>query len=131
MHPIYSFLIKRMRYSTPETAFPPLPSAGNVQFAYPIFPVLLIQQHEEDLGFGAFLGQLLESIVKAPPVLIHFGLHLSRRQGIGMLGDIGHVIQQAPDLRTALRQLSTYLGYHNQGATLTLKVEDNIASSLS
>ena len=57
----------------------------------------------------------------------HFGLEVSRRQGIGILGELGHVIQQAPDLRTAMKVLSTYLGYHNQGSALSLKVEDNIA----
>ena len=57
----------------------------------------------------------------------HFGLHVSRRQGIGILGALGHVIQQAPDLRTAMKQLSAHLGHHNQGAALTLRVEDNIA----
>jgi AraC-like DNA-binding protein len=57
----------------------------------------------------------------------HFGLRLSQHQNLGVLGTVGFVIQQAPDLRTALRELSTHLAHHNQGATVSLKVEDGIA----
>lgn len=57
----------------------------------------------------------------------HFGLHLSRYQGLNIFGPVGFVIQQAPDLRTALRELTTYFAQHNQGANVTLKVEDGIA----
>jgi AraC-like DNA-binding protein len=57
----------------------------------------------------------------------HFGLLLSRQQDIGILGAVGFVIQQAPDLRTALRELIIHFAHHNQGATLSLKVENNIA----
>jgi AraC-like DNA-binding protein len=57
----------------------------------------------------------------------HFGLELSNRQGIGILGEVGYVIRQAPDIRTALRGLITFFSYHNQGANLALKVEGGIA----
>jgi len=57
----------------------------------------------------------------------YFGLRLSRHQDLGVLGTVGFVIQQAPDLRTALRQLAIHLAHHNQGATVSLKVEDGIA----
>jgi AraC-like DNA-binding protein len=57
----------------------------------------------------------------------HFGLRLSQHQDLGVLGTVGFVIQQAPDLRTALRELSIHLAHHNQGATVSLKVEDGIA----
>ncbi len=57
----------------------------------------------------------------------HFGLRLSRHQDIGILGTLGFIIQQAPDLRTALDELSAHFSYHNQGGEVTLKVEDGIA----
>ncbi|MDH3992825.1 MAG: AraC family transcriptional regulator [Gammaproteobacteria bacterium] len=57
----------------------------------------------------------------------HFGLLLSRQQDIGILGAVGFVIQQAPDLRTALRELIIHFAHHNQGAIVSLKVENDIA----
>lgn len=57
----------------------------------------------------------------------HFGLRLSQQQDIGILGVIGFVIQQAPDLRTALHELSTHFVHHNQGAAVSLTVEGGIA----
>jgi AraC-like DNA-binding protein len=57
----------------------------------------------------------------------HFGLELSRHQDISILGALGFVIQQAPDLRTALRELALQFGHHNQGADVSLVVESGIA----
>lgn len=57
----------------------------------------------------------------------HFGLLLSRQQDIGILGAVGFVIQQAPDLRTALRELIVHFAHHNQGAIVSLKVENDVA----
>lgn len=57
----------------------------------------------------------------------HFGLRLSQQQDIGILGAVGFVIQQAPDLRTALRELIIHFAHHNQGATISLKVDKEIA----
>ena len=57
----------------------------------------------------------------------HFGLRLSEQQDIGILGAVGFVMQQAPDLRTALRELATHFAHHNQGATISLKVEEGVA----
>lgn len=56
-----------------------------------------------------------------------FGLRLSRHQDIGILGAVGFVMQQAPNLRTALRELSIHFAHHNQGANTSLIVEGNIA----
>jgi AraC-like DNA-binding protein len=53
----------------------------------------------------------------------HFGLQLSRQQDISILGTLGFIIQQAPDLRTALRELAVHFAHHNQGAHITLKEE--------
>jgi AraC-like DNA-binding protein len=57
----------------------------------------------------------------------YFGLHLSQRQGIEILGAVGFVIQQAPDLRTALRELAMYYRHHNQGAVISLEVQGGLA----
>jgi AraC-like DNA-binding protein len=57
----------------------------------------------------------------------HFGLLLSLQQDIRIFGVVGFIIQQAPDLRTALRELSTHMAHHNQGASLTLQVERGVA----
>jgi AraC-like DNA-binding protein len=57
----------------------------------------------------------------------HFGLKLSRHQGIGMLGTVGFVMQQAPDLRSAIEALTKYFSHHNQGALLSLSEEDGLA----
>ncbi len=57
----------------------------------------------------------------------HFGLLLSSRQGIGVLGPVGFVIQQAPDLRSALRELTVHFVHHNQGANVGLRIEKGIA----
>jgi len=57
----------------------------------------------------------------------HFGLRLSQQQDIGILGAVGFVMQQAPDLRTALKELAAHFAHHNQGATISLQVEDATA----
>lgn len=58
----------------------------------------------------------------------HFGLRLSQHQDVGILGALGFVIQQAPDLRTALRELITHFSFHNQGADISLHVDGGLAS---
>jgi AraC-like DNA-binding protein len=57
----------------------------------------------------------------------HFGLRLSRHQDIGILGTVGFIMQQAPDLGTALRELAAYFGHHNQGAEVSMEVQKGIA----
>lgn len=69
---------------------------------------------------------LLEEARKAT-ACPHFGLQLSRHQGISMFGTIGFVMQQAPDLRSAIEALTKYFSHHNQGALVSLSVEDNLA----
>lgn len=58
----------------------------------------------------------------------HFGLELSSNQDIGILGALGFVMQQAPDIGTALREFTRYFSYHNQGAQLELSVENGLAT---
>lgn len=57
----------------------------------------------------------------------HFGLLLSRHQDIGILGAVGFVTREAPDLRSALRAMSQHMAHHNQGAALSFKVEQKVA----
>ena len=57
----------------------------------------------------------------------HFGLLLSGHQGINVLGPVGFVIQQAADLRSALRALTVHFIHHNQGASVNLRVDKGIA----
>ncbi len=70
------------------------------------------------ISYRAFLN-LLELSAKecACP---HFGLHLSRHQGIGILGPLGFIMREAPDVATALAELSRYFSLHNQGAEISL-----------
>ncbi len=83
------------------------------------------QNPDSWISYRSFLLLLDEAAraTKCP----HFGLRLSQHQDLGVLGTVGFVIQQAPDLRTALRELSIHLAHHNQGAKVSLKVEDGIA----
>jgi AraC-like DNA-binding protein len=77
------------------------------------------------MSYRTFL-LLLEQCARATQCRT-FGLELSRRQDLGILGAVGFAIQQAPDVRTALRELSTHIRHHNQGADLALLSEDDMA----
>lgn len=77
------------------------------------------------ISYRSFL-LLLEEAAKVTDCP-YFGLRLSRHQDIGILGAVGFVMQQAPDLRTALRELAIHFAHHNQGATLSLNVEKGMA----
>ena len=57
----------------------------------------------------------------------HFGLSLSRYQDISILGTVGFVMREAPDVMTALSELSKYFALHNQGGEVNLSVEAGVA----
>ncbi len=76
------------------------------------------------VSYGAYL-QLLENTADSLGCA-HFGLHLSQRQNIDILGAVGFIIQQAPDIRTALHELSQYFSHHNQGASVSTTVENDV-----
>lgn len=57
----------------------------------------------------------------------HFGLLLSARQNINILGALGFTVQQAPDVRTALLELVARFSFHSQGANVGLTIEDDRA----
>jgi AraC-like DNA-binding protein len=76
------------------------------------------------MSYSAYL-QLLENSARTLECP-HFGLLLSRRQDIDILGAVGFIFQQAPDIRTALRDLSRYFSHHNQGAVVTTTVDQGV-----
>lgn len=55
-----------------------------------------------------------------------FGLQLAKKQDINILGAVGFIIQQAPNVRVAMRELSQYFSHHNQGAVVTSTVREEI-----
>ncbi|MFT5482112.1 MAG: AraC-like DNA-binding protein [Halieaceae bacterium] len=82
-------------------------------------------QADDWIAYSSFLT-LLELSAKTLNCQ-HFGLLLSREQGINVLGPVGFVMAQAPDIRTALAELSKYFAHHNQGAYINLTVDDGLA----
>lgn len=84
---------------------------------------------EEDSEAWISYRQFLTLLEKASRVTCcpHFGLRLSRHQDINILGTVGFVMQQAPDLRTALQELSIYFSQHNQGAIVSLEIQKGVA----
>lgn len=84
-----------------------------------------VSDAESWISYSSFLTLLEESarLTHCP----HFGLALSQHQDISILGTLGYIMQQAPDLRTALHELATYFAHHNQGASISLTVENGKA----
>jgi len=71
-------------------------------------------------------AELLERSAEAAKVE-DFGLRLAESRDVGILGPIGIVIYQEPDLRSALRSLVRYLPVHNESLALCLEEERGIA----
>jgi AraC-like DNA-binding protein len=57
----------------------------------------------------------------------HFGLLVGQQSGVSVLGAVGYLVQSAPNLRAALRDLSAYLHVHDGGAVVTLSEEKPLA----
>jgi AraC-like DNA-binding protein len=57
----------------------------------------------------------------------HFGLLLAAKQSLSMLGPVGFLVGEAPDLRSAATQLGTYIHLHNQSSALRLDVAHGVA----
>jgi AraC-like DNA-binding protein len=77
------------------------------------------------ISAGAF-AELLERSSEAAKVE-DFGLRLAESRDLGILGPIGIVIHQEPDLGSALRSLIRYLPVHNESLVLRLEEERGIA----
>lgn len=65
---------------------------------------------------GARLLHLAAEETRCP----HFGLLLGQRQGTVKLGPVGFLMQNSPDVRTAINNLTRYLHLHVQGASVQL-----------
>ena len=57
----------------------------------------------------------------------HFGLLIGQYGGASSLGLVGFLVQQSPDVRTALNSLVRYAHLHVQGATINLEEEEGSA----
>ena len=84
-----------------------------------------IEDQDTWMPYGAWL-RLLE-LAAEHTRCEHFGLELSRRQGADILGTVGFVMQQAPDVGAALTELAKHFAQHNQGANVTLEVSADVA----
>ncbi len=71
-------------------------------------------------------AELLERSSEAAKVE-DFGLRLAESRDLGILGPIGIVIHQEPDLGSALRSLVRYLPVHNESLMLRLEEERGVA----
>lgn len=75
---------------------------------------------------AAAFAALLERSAEAANVE-DFGLRLAESRDLGILGPIGIVIRQEPDLRSALHSLIRYLPIHNESLALRLEEEAGVA----
>ncbi len=64
-------------------------------------------------------ADLLDRSAKAAKVE-DFGLRLAETRGLGILGPVGLVMREEPDLRSALQSLARYLPMHNEALELSL-----------
>jgi len=58
----------------------------------------------------------------------HFGLLLSRKQSLSMLGAIGFAMMEAPTVRDAIENMHRFFHLHLTGAQISLKVGLNVAT---
>lgn len=56
-----------------------------------------------------------------------FGIRLAESRGLGILGPVGILMREEPDLRAALRSLSRYLPVHNEALGLELTEDRGVA----
>lgn len=73
------------------------------------------------------LGRLLRAAAARTGV-DHLGLLIGQRGGLTTLGLLGLLLQQEPDVGTALRELALYLHIHDRGAVVTFAVDGDMAS---
>lgn len=85
----------------------------------------LVNDLDARISARAF-AELLERSAEAARVE-DFGLRLAESRDVGILGPIGIVIHQEPDLRSALRSLVQYLPVHNESLALRLEEGRGIA----
>lgn len=71
-------------------------------------------------------AELLERSTEAARIE-DFGLRLAESRALGILGPIGIVVHQEPDLRAALLSLARYLPFHNESLALRLEETRELA----
>ncbi len=85
----------------------------------------LLADPENVLDFRA-VGGILEHCV-ARTGCHHLGLLLGQRSETSALGVVGLLVQQSPDVGTALRNLVEHLHLHDRGGVATLERADELA----
>jgi len=80
---------------------------------------------EDWVSYPSFL-RLLEDTAHATNCPT-FGLRLSTVQDINILGVVGFTVQQAPDVRSAVRELNHYFNHVTQGAVASNIVEGGVS----
>ncbi len=87
----------------------------------------LSRLHELDARIpAAAFGELLERTAKETGVE-DVGLKLAESRELGILGPIGIVVHQQPDVRSAIQSLCRYLPCHNEALHLWLDESDGLA----
>lgn len=85
---------------------------------------MLIQQ-EGYINFTQF-AKLLELTAKKTQCS-HFGLLMSQKQNLSILGILGLLMETSPDIRSAFRELVRYFHTHTQSAAIELVEEGQVA----
>jgi AraC-like DNA-binding protein len=88
--------------------------------------VTLAQFAEPDTEVSYLAASKLLARCASATRCTHFGLLVGQRAGPSHLGVAGFLLRSAPDVETALRDLARYLDLHDQGGSLTLKVENEL-----
>lgn len=84
-----------------------------------------LDQPDLMISYRSFLAAL--GLARDVTGLQHIGLLLAERQPLSMLGPLGFAIAQAPDVRSAIRQLNDFFHLHNTGGSASLVVEGDVA----
>ena len=84
-----------------------------------------LQDLDARISAQAF-AELLERSSEAARIE-DFGLRLAESRALGILGPIGIVVHQEPDLRAALLSLARYLPFHNESLVLHLEETRDLA----
>ena len=85
----------------------------------------IFEDPDESIAYRS-LCALLAACVRAS-VGPHLGLLVGRAGGLSSLGPLGYLVQNAPDVRTAIDTLITHMDVHDRGAAPTLELRAHVA----
>ena len=85
----------------------------------------IFEDPDESIAYRS-LCALLAACVRAS-VCPHLGLLVGRAGGLSSLGPLGYLVQNAPDVRTAIDTLITHMDVHDRGAAPTLELRAHVA----